>query len=352
MPRGESKDECTCAGEGPRIWASCVRMRGQVDAARGIAGCVVAFALGCAASSAPRRDVASIGAGGAELRVLGTAQDGGLPHAACTCDRCEAARRDPARARRVAALALVTADGVRLVDAAPDLPAQLHALADVRRPGRGSVDRTPIDGILLTHAHVGHYLGLAWLGFEAIAAEGVPVHASAKMGAYLRGSGPWSQLVTQRDIVLHELVPGVEVKFADVEVVPFLVPHRDEFSDTLGFRFVGPRATVVYVPDTEPWSRWPHATIEDELRDVDVALLDGSFYSSGELPGRPVESIGHPLMTDTMDRLAPLVRTGELRVFFTHMNHSNPALAPDSPERAEIERRGFAVLSDGDRFAL
>jgi pyrroloquinoline quinone biosynthesis protein B len=332
-------------------------MRGQLDGAGVIAGCVVAFALGCAPSSTARRDAIAPEAGAglrgpSELRVLGTAQDGGLPHAACTCDRCEAARRDPNRARRVAALALVTSDGVRLIDATPDLPAQLHALADVRRPVRGSVDRTPIDGILLTHAHVGHYLGLAWLGFEAIAAEGVPVHASAKMGAFLRGSGPWSQLVAQRDIVLHELAPGVAVKFADVDVVPIVVPHRDEFSDTLGFRFVGPRATVLYVPDTEPWSRWPNATIEDELRDVDVALLDGSFYSPGELPGRPVESIGHPLMIDTMDRLAPLVREGGLRVFFTHMNHSNPALEPDSPERAEIERRGFAVLADGDRFAL
>ena len=213
MPRVLARHAGTWAGERGRIWASCVRMRGQVDAARGIAGCVVAFTLGCATSSMSTREPSlrrENGSAGAELRVLGTAQDGGVPHAACTCDRCEAARREPARARDVVALALVTSDGVRLVDATPDLPEQLHALADVRRPMRGAVDRTPIDGIFLTH--------------------------------------------------------------------------------TLGFRFVGPRATVLYIPDTEPWARWSTSTIEDELRDVDVALLDGSFYSAGELPGRPVST--------------------------------------------------------------
>lgn len=287
----------------------------------------------------------------AELRVLGTAQDGGLPHAACNCERCEAARGDPRRARRVAALALVTSDGVRLVDATPDLPAQIEALRDVRTLESARVDRSPVDGILLTHAHMGHYLGLAYLGFEAIAAEGVPVHASARMGEYLRGNGPWSQLVAHRDIVLHVFEHQAAVHFAEVDVVPLQVPHRDELSDTFGFKFVGPNATVLYIPDTEPWSKWSHP-IEDDLRGVDVALLDGSFYSSDELPGRPVSSIGHPLMGETMDRLEPLVKSGELRVIFTHLNHSNPALDPSSPARAEIERRGFTIASDGDRIPL
>lgn len=312
--------------------------------------CAFAFALACAAAPGQRAGEREA-SGGAELRVLGTAQDGGLPHVACTCQHCEAARRDPARARRVASLALVTSDGVRLVDATPDLPEQLDALADVRDVVPGRVDRTPVDGVLLTHAHVGHYLGLAWLGFEAVAAEGVPVHASARMSEFLRTNGPWSQLVAQRDIVLEVLVPGRAMKFGEVEVVPIVVPHRDEFSDTLGFRFVGPRSTVLYVPDTEPWAKWPQP-IEDELVGVDVALLDGSFYSAGELPDRPVETIGHPLMIDTMDRLEPLVRAGTLRVWFTHLNHSNPALDPSSAERKAIERRGFAVLSDGARLPL
>ncbi len=324
-------------------------MRGQVGVIGSFfEGCVAAFALAC---GAPATQSEAAPAPAAELRVLGTAQDGGLPHAACNCDRCEAARRDPKRARRVAALALVTTDGVRLVDATPDLPAQIEMLRDVRRLESARVDRSPVDGILLTHAHMGHYLGLAYLGFEAIAAEGVPVHASARMGEYLRANGPWSQLVAHRDIVLHELEHQVPVRFADVDVVPLLVPHRDELSDTFGFKFVGPNATVLYIPDTEPWSKWSHP-IEDDLRGVDVALLDGSFYSSDELPGRPVSSIGHPLMGETMDRLEPLVQAGELRVYFTHLNHSNPALDPASPARAEIERRGFVVLADGDRIPL
>jgi pyrroloquinoline quinone biosynthesis protein B len=287
---------------------------------------------------------------GSRLRVLGIAQDGGLPHAGCTCSRCGAARTDPTRAAHVASLALVGEGGVVLVDATPDLRAQLDALADVRDAPAGAVDRAPVDGVLLTHAHIGHYLGLAFLGFEAIHAQAVPVWATPRMGALLREHAPWRQLVEQREIDLRPLEPGTPLRLGDVTVTAFAVPHRDEYSDTVGYRFEGPRRTVVYVPDTEPWSRWP-TPIEDALAGADVALLDGTFYSPDELPGRPVESIGHPLVVETMDRLAPLVDRG-LVVYFTHLNHSNPALDPDSAERRAIETRGFRVLAQGTELPL
>ena len=287
---------------------------------------------------------------GSRLRVLGVAQDGGLPHAACTCERCEAARADPSRAAHVASLALVSDAGVVLVDATPDLRAQLDLLADVRDAPTAAVDRAPLDGVLLTHAHVGHYLGLAFLGFEAIHAEAVPVWATPKMGRFLRDNAPWAQLVEKREIDLRALEPGAPLRLGDVAVTAFTVPHRDEYADTVGYRFAGPHATVVYIPDTEPWSRWS-APVEETLHGADIALLDGTFFSADELPGRAVESIGHPLVRDTMDRLAPLVAHG-LVVYFTHLNHSNPALDPASPERKEMEARGFHVLEEGQEIPL
>jgi pyrroloquinoline quinone biosynthesis protein B len=170
------------------------------------------------------------------------------------------------------------------------------------------------------------------------------------MSAFLRDNAPWAQLVDQREIDLRGLEPGTPLRFGEVRVTAFAVPHRDEYSDTVGYRFEGPRATVVYVPDTEPWARWD-TPIEDVLATADVALLDGTFFSAHELPGRAVESIGHPLVRDTMDRLEPLVARG-LVVYFTHLNHSNPALDPSSPERREIASRGFRVLAQGDEIAL
>ena len=135
------------------------------------------------------------------------------------------------------------------------------------------------------------------------------------------------------------------------KITPIKVPHRDEYADTMGFRISGPRATLFYVPDTEPWSTWTRP-LGKVLEGVDIAILDGSFYSADELPGRAVSSIGHPLMTDTMDLLEPVVRAGALRVFFTHLNHSNPALDLMSPERIEIESRGFAILTEGQQIEI
>jgi len=287
---------------------------------------------------------------GARLRVLGIAQDGGVPHAGCSCDRCERAKQDPSHRAHVASLALVCDEGVYLIDATPDLREQLELVADVREAATGRVDRTPIDGVLLTHAHVGHYLGLAQLGFEVIHAEGTPVWASPRMAAFLRDNGPWSQLVANREIDLRELPAGDTVTLCGVAIRSFAVPHRDEYSDTVGYRFEGPRATVVYLPDTEPWARWP-TPLEDALLGVDTLLVDGTFFSADELPGRAPSSIGHPLVEDTMDRLAPRVEAG-LRVLFIHLNHSNPLLDRTSAPRRAVEAQGFAVAHEGLELGL
>lgn len=290
---------------------------------------------------------------GPHLRVLGTAQDGGLPHAACTCERCEAARADPTRARRIASIALVlpSKSQVFLFDATPDIRPQLHAVRDVGEPVAGKVDRKPVDGVFLTHAHLGHYTGLAFLGFEAVHAEGIPVYATPKMVELLGGNAPWDQLVRLGEIEPEPLAPGEPLRLGPVTVTPVEVPHRNEYADTVAFVVKGPRKKVLYVPDTEPWSRWS-AEATALLSSVDVAIVDGTFYSPDELPGRAVSSIGHPLMTDTMDMLEERVRDGALVVYFTHFNHSNPVLDPGGPERRAVEARGFFVLDDGRTLPL
>jgi pyrroloquinoline quinone biosynthesis protein B len=282
-------------------------------------------------------------------------QDGGLPHVACTCVRCERARREPAFRRHVASLAIHLPAGnkVFLIDATPDLGEQLEAVRQLRgRAPLGRVDRAPVDGVLLTHAHIGHYLGLAFFGFETVHTQGLPVWASPRMAAFLRANGPWSQLVTKGEVELREVRPGEPVALGEgVTVTPLQVPHRDEYSDTMAFFVRGPRRTVLYVPDTDSWRAWPRPLTE-VLRGVDVALLDGTFYSLDELPGRAVSAIGHPLITETMDLLQPLVAAKKLAVAFTHLNHSNPALEPESPARKAIDSRGFRVLAEGEEIGL
>ena len=321
------------------------------------------------------------------LVALGTAQDGGLPHVACSCDHCDLARRDPTHRRRVASLALVLPASARpgqpagaplvyLVDATPDLPEQLVPLGLLRGQSTDRVDRSPVDGVFLTHAHMGHYLGLAHFGFEAVHTQGLPVWSTPRMASFLEGNGPWSQLVSLGNIDLRPMAPGLEPEAAEAVPLPagdpsaaqvtvraISVPHRDELSDTVAFLFEGPKRRVLYVPDTDSWDAWAaHGLGEGQtdpdrldriLAGVDVALVDATFFSADELPGRAVESIGHPLVTDSLARFGDRAASGELEVLFTHLNHSNLALDPEGEERRAIDDApGFRVLEDGDRIGL
>lgn len=284
--------------------------------------------------------------GAVYARVLGIAQDGGVPHIGCRQDLCVRARRDGARRLRVASLGLVDErEGKRfLIDATPDFPSQLESLV-ARRPTQDR--QRPVDGILLTHAHIGHYAGLMYLGREALGAKGVPVYATPRMAQFLRGNGPWSQLVALGNIELHEIEPGREFPLtAHLRVTPLSVPHRDEFSDTVGFLVRGPRRSLLYVPDIDKWERWV-LKVEEEVARVDLALLDGTFLEAGELPGRNLSEIPHPLVEETIVRLTPLAR----RVLFIHLNHTNRLLW-DKRALRDLARRGFHVARDGEELPL
>jgi len=236
-----------------------------------------------------------------------------------------------------------------MIDASPDFPAQLAALT----PGGvgHSVDRSPLGGLLLTHAHIGHYVGLVHLGREVIGADHTPVFATAAMVRFLEENAPWEQLALLGHVSLHPVEPEVPVEVGPgVRVTAFRVPHRDEYADTVGYRIDGPGTTVLYVPDTDRWETWD-PPLEARLVGVDVALLDGSFHDLTELPGRAIEEVPHPPMTVTMDRLQTRVAAG-LRVVFTHLNHSNPAVDPESEASLGLRARGFEVARDGDVIPL
>lgn len=263
------------------------------------------------------------------LTVLGVAQDGGLPHVGCDCSRCAAARDGRRAVEKVACLGL--SDGLRhfLFDATPDLPAQLHALG----PGE-------LSGIFLTHAHMGHYLGLAHLGREALDAQRVPLYVTPSMLAFLTANEPWNRLIDSGAVVPCS---DPVVQLGDVSVRAIAVPHRGEFTDTVGYVISGPSKRVLFIPDIDAWAPWER-DIAQEVAAVDVAYLDATFTSADELPGRDVSAIPHPLVTDSVQRLAGVAE----RVRFIHLNHSNPLW----DDAAWIEQLGFHVAREGESFEL
>jgi pyrroloquinoline quinone biosynthesis protein B len=279
--------------------------------------------------------------------VLGVAQDGGVPHIGCTQELCVAARRDPSRRQRVACLGLVDDAGQRfLIDATPDLPSQIESLNAVAPP-REANRRRPVDGILLTHAHMGHYAGLLYLGREALGADGVPVYATPRLCRFLRGNGPWSQLVALGQIVLHEVEPGRPVRLSPaLEATALRVPHRDELSDTVAWRVRGPSQSLLYLPDIDKWEKWDRP-VEEEVKAVDLAFLDGTFAEAGEIPGRSLAEIPHPLVSETAARLKPRGLGG--RVHLIHLNHTNRLLWDPAAREAAAPLR---VARDGEEFPL
>jgi pyrroloquinoline quinone biosynthesis protein B len=272
--------------------------------------------------------------------VLGIAQDGGVPHAGCHQALCEEARRDPSKRRLVASLGLLDpAAGKRfLIDATPDFAAQMELLGGLP------------DAILLTHAHIGHYLGLAQLGREVLGARKVPVYATPSMAKFLRENGPWKRLVGLENIALNELPPGASVQLTpSLKVTAIKVPHRDEDSDTVAFLIEGPRKKLLWLPDIDKWEKWDRK-IEEMLEDPALtAFVDGSFFSSDEIPGRSQAEIPHPLVPETMARFGANPPHG--RLFFVHLNHTNRLLW-DAAAVKDLEEKGFGIAKEGQRLSL
>jgi pyrroloquinoline quinone biosynthesis protein B len=262
------------------------------------------------------------------VEVLGTAQDAGVPHVGCRCDRCEAARESP-EARRTASALLLETDGNRyLFDATPDLPTQIVAVPD---------------GVFLTHAHLGHLPGLLYFGREAADAADLPVYCTAGLSDLIRENAPFSALVADDAIDLRAVGDGTSIALDGVDVTAKTVTHREAFpTGTLSYRIEGARRSLYYVSDVDAWTD----DVLEEIGRADVALVDGTFWSPDELDR--VAEVPHPPIRESMDAFADL----DTAIHFTHLNHTNPALGPDSAERDRLEERGYGVAEAGQRFEL
>jgi len=277
-----------------------------------------------------------------KLIVLGVAQDAGYPQIGATQEFAAVALGQRVR-QSVVALGVVDEQAGQkfLFEATPDLPAQLYALNEFW-PTPGTLPT----GIFLTHGHIGHYTGLLYLGREASGARAVPVYALPRMASFLVANAPWSQLLTLQNIALRPLAAGQPAQLnARLKVTPFLVPHRDEFTETAGFEIQGAHKKAVFIPDIDKWGKWAQS-LPEVVKNADYVLLDATFYRNGEL-ARDMAEVPHPFVEETIRRLQGLPAAQRAKVYFIHFNHTNPLLNPASPERAEVLRQGFRVAEEG-----
>jgi pyrroloquinoline quinone biosynthesis protein B len=286
------------------------------------------------------------------VRVLGSAAGGGVPQWNCGCVHCAAARRGLAPRRSQSSFA-VSAEGETwwLINVSPDVAAQIEDFAPLQpRELRGS----PIAGMLLTDANVDHIGGLAVLrqthpaGFQLFS-SGVVRRIATLQAAFSPFAEPphrWQAVTEPFELgggalrVTPFPVPGLTPGYAGRERTPGAV---------LAYKIEAPAAgaSVLFAPVFAAIDE----TLAAALAGVDVAFLDGSFWSDDELRAeglddKPARSLGHLPVGGAEGSLATIAPLRNRRIY-AHLNNSNPLLDPTSLAADTLRADGAELAFDG-----
>lgn len=290
------------------------------------------------------------------IYILGTAQDGGYPQLGCTCPNCQNVKTDVRLKRLPSSLGLLDCESNQsfIFDATPEFPEQLRLL-NTKAEQIGFLENH-LSGIFLTHAHLGHYTGLMYLGKEALNTKVLPVYCTQAMVRFLENNSPWADLIENKNIVLHVIDPNEEVHIGmNLRVKSISVPHRNEHADTVGFLVQGKNKSFFYLPDLDHWDGF-QSEFNQILTEVDYIFLDGSFYDQFELAkfrNRDLSEVPHPPIIDTIKLFQEgILKKNQAEIYFTHFNHTNKILSMTGEAKQFIESSGFSTLSEGQLFII
>tara|TARA_A100001015_G_scaffold260055_1_gene304473 strand:- start:1886 stop:2788 length:903 start_codon:yes stop_codon:yes gene_type:complete len=272
-----------------------------------------------------------------DIKILGVAQDGGVPHLGCSKTCCSTS----SVTRYVSSIMVSNqkSKASYIFDASPDLAKQLSFMKDKISEN--------LKGIFLTHAHIGHYSGLMYLGRESFNSKNIPVYAMPRMKKFLETNGPWDQLVSLNNIKINSIINESEITVEkDLVVKPIEVPHRDEYSETVGYIIKGPNRSAIYIPDIDKWYKWDKSIV-DLISSVDYALIDATFYDEKEINYRDISEIPHPFVIESMKLFEGVSKEEKSKIYFIHLNHTNPLLDSNSSEYKDLISRGYNVAQEG-----
>lgn len=267
-----------------------------------------------------------------KVEILGSVQDGGVPHLGCDCDICEAARKDARKQKYVASI-LLKEDGdedtIRyLIDATPDI--------------RNQIKGDFLDGVFLAHHDIGQSTGLVFFGEEGLDADRVSVYCNSEVEDSLMKNDPFRLLLDRGNIEIHNFEEGDSEKLQGGEIKAHNVYHPQVNHNTTGFIIEGPEKTLYYLSDITSWTD----EIIEKIKNADIAIIDGTFWSRDEIDR--YDEVPHPTIKDSMEQFSDF----DTDIHFTHLNHTNPALRKDSQERKELEDNGFGVVEKGQEIEI
>ena len=283
-----------------------------------------------------------------EILILGTVQDGGYPHVGCEGPCCQNAWIDLSLKKYIASIAIINHINKKyyIIDITPDIGEQLHMLYK-----RYSKEYC-FSGIFLTHAHVGHYTGLFKLGLEMMNTKEIPLYAMPKLMSFLHNNSSTEFLFQSKNIVPHVLNNKKHLTLSeDLNISPFLVPHRNELSETVGYKIQSKLKSIIYIPDIDSWELWKE-NILDVIKNNDFLFLDGTFYDKNELQKRDIEKVPHPSIKESTQIFNMLPDKDKNKIYFTHLNHTNNVLRKDSEESADVLKHYFQIAYDGMKISI
>jgi pyrroloquinoline quinone biosynthesis protein B len=303
--------------------------------------------------------------------VLGAAAGGGVPQWNCGCPVCRQARSNPELGSTQASIA-VSADGDHwfLVNASPDLRQQLAATPQLH-PAAGKLRHSPVAGVILTNGEVDAVAGLLSMR------EGSPftIYAHPKVLAILKANNIFNVLnenhvrrqPIEQDRTFEPALPdGLP---SGIEIMPFTVPGKSawflegkahpggdiEAGDTLGLR-IGDKASGQYFYFLAACAGLPD-DLRARLAGAPLVFFDGTVWRDDELiaaglGNKTGQGMGHIAMSGDSGAIARLADLDIGRKIFLHINNSNPALLPASPERKIAESAGWQIPADGTEITL
>ena len=282
--------------------------------------------------------------------VLGSVQDGGYPHIGCKKVCCKSAWNDISKRRFVSSLAIVDTllNECWIIDASPDIKFQINMISDFLE-----INNSPkIKGIFLTHAHTGHYSGLLDLGKEALNISETLLYVMPQMCDFINSNSAFKFLLESKNISLEIIKNNQKINLAySAYIAPFLVPHRNEMSETVGYCIKSPSKSTIYLPDIDSWDQWDK-NILDLVRENDYLFIDGTFYNRNEIQNRDISEIPHPFVIDTLEKLISLDKKDRSKIFFTHLNHTNLLIQDSHPATRKLIIDGYNIANDGYSFYI
>lgn len=298
------------------------------------------------------------------LRVLGSAAGGGFPQWNCNCLNCDGLRKKTLNAKpRTQSSIAVSANGSDwlLINASPDILSQIRANADLQ-PARGIRD-SGIAAVLLMDAQIDHVTGLLMLRERS---SPLPLLATQEVLSDISESFPLTRILSHYCGISPQVIacdaqmfnahglPEIKLQVISLSSKPPpYSPHRESprAGDNIGLLLHNPKSgkRVFYAPGL--------GEVTPELLSImqscDAVLVDGTFWSADEmqrmgLSRKSAADMGHLPQSGAGGMLEQLDKlSASTRKLLIHINNTNPILNEDSPERAELTRRGVEVCWDG-----